>query len=255
MNIAELYEYLDERIPSSLSCEWDNDGLMCCPNPDKEVSRVLVTLDVTDRAVAAAISGGYDLIVSHHPLVFRPLKSLTPYDITASKVIELIKADVSVMSFHTRLDAVKDGVNDELAKLLGLNSVEPFGPENEKMGRVGMLDKPMKFNDFAEYVRDVLGCKTVFAAGGGRYSYRIAVLGGSGSDFVKSAKSCGADTFVTGELGYHYLCDAPDMGINLISAGHFQTENPVCDRIAEMLNEADPFMEIDIFDSLSYDAV
>ena len=111
MNVAELYEYLNERIPASLSCEWDNDGLMCCPDPDKEVSRVLITLDVTDDAVSAAISGGYDLIVSHHPLVFRPLKSVTPYDITSARVIELIKSDVSVMSFHTRLDAVDGGAD------------------------------------------------------------------------------------------------------------------------------------------------
>lgn len=255
MNIAELYEYLDGKIPAHLSCDWDNDGLMCCPDPDREIRRVLIALDVTDKTVSTAIEGEYDLIISHHPLIFKPMRSVTPYNITSAKVIELIKNDISVMSFHTRLDAVKGGVNDELAEIFGLVGAEPFGPDGEELGRIGTLEKPMSFSEFAALVRDTLGCKSVFAADSGRYSYRIAVLGGSGSDFVEAAKRAGADTFVTGELGYHYLCDAPDNGINLISAGHFHTENPVCDRIAELVSEADPYIEIDIFDSLSYEMI
>lgn len=255
MNIAELYEYLDKKIPSSLSCEWDNDGLMCCSDPDREVRRVLVALDVTDKTVSEAISGDYDLIISHHPLIFKGIRSVTPYDITASKVIDLIKSDIAVMSFHTRLDAVEGGVNDELCSILGITGVEKFGPDGELMGRIGNLEKPTKFSDFSANVKDILGCDAIFAADSGRYAYRVAVLGGSGSDFVGAAKKAGADTFITGELGYHHLCDAAENGMNIISAGHFQTENPVCDRIADVVSEADPYIEIDIMDSLSYDAI
>lgn len=255
MNIAALYEYLDKLIPRSLSCEWDNDGLMCCVDPDREVSRVLIALDVTDKTVSAAIEGEYDLIISHHPLIFRPLRSITPYDISSDKIITLVQNGISVMSFHTRLDAVNGGVNDELASMLGLCDVEPFGPDGEKMGRIGTLEKTMKFSDFAVLARDILGCTSVLAADGGRFAHRIAVLGGSGSDFVEAARQAGADTFLTGELGYHYLCDAPEKGMNLIAAGHFHTENPVCDRIAELVGEADPYIETDIFDSLSFDIV
>ena len=251
MTIAELYEFLNERIPPSLSCEWDNDGLMCCPDPDREVSRVLIALDVTEEIVQRAIQGEYDLIVSHHPLVFRPLKSITPYSITADKLITLIKSDVSVMSFHTRLDAVTGGVNDILAELLGMVSPKPFGDEG--LGRIGTLERPMKFRDFVELVKELLGCEAVEAAYAGRMVHNVAVLGGSGSSEIAEAKRAGADTYLTGELSYHNLCDAKENGVNLIAAGHFHTENPVCDHLAALISEADELIEIDIESSLRYE--
>jgi len=250
MTIAELYEFLNEKIPPSLSCEWDNDGLMCCPDPDRTVERVLVALDVTEDIVRRAIEGNYDLIVSHHPLIFRPIKSITPYSITADKLISLIKADISVMSFHTRLDAVDGGVNDILADMLGIVSPRPFG---DGIGRIGSLEKPTRLKDFVELVKDLLGCDAVNVASAGRMVHTVAVLGGSGSDEVMAAKNAGADTYLTGELSYHHLCDARENGVNLISAGHFHTENHICDHIASLISEADDYIEIDIESSLNYE--
>ena len=133
MKVRELYEKLEERIPRTLSCSWDNDGLMCCPDPEAEVRRVLVALDVTAEVAETAIAGRYDAVVSHHPLVFRPLRAVEPGDAVAKKVIRLLSAGVSVMSFHTRLDAVCGGVNDTLAAALGLSeerAVRKTGGEN-----------------------------------------------------------------------------------------------------------------------------
>ena len=121
MTHRELYRYLEEKMPRALSCAWDNDGLMCCPDGGREVRRVLVALDVTAEAVRYAVEGGYDVIVSHHPMIFKGLKAINDEHYVADKAMTLIREWISVMSFHTRLDAVEGGVNDTLANLLGLS--------------------------------------------------------------------------------------------------------------------------------------
>ncbi|MEE1115696.1 MAG: Nif3-like dinuclear metal center hexameric protein, partial [Clostridia bacterium] len=126
MTVKELYKFLDSRIPSALSCEWDNDGLMCCTEPNRAVKKVLVALDITDDVIDRAIEGGYDVIVSHHPLIFHPIKNITAGESVPNRLIKLVKSGISAMSFHTRLDSLDGGVNDELAKCLGLNNIKPF---------------------------------------------------------------------------------------------------------------------------------
>lgn len=238
MTIKEYYRAFCEKIPSELSLEWDNDGLMCCPDEGREVKKILIALDVTERVADAAVSGGYDLILSHHPLVFRGVKSLTERDGVGRKLILLVKHGISVMSFHTRLDAVTDGVNDVLAQVLGLRNVTVFGDEG--IGRIGDLPAPTPAEDFAMTVKRALNAPTVKLADAGRPVHRVAVLGGSGKDDVYSAMKAGADTYVTGELAYHQLVDAPEMGLNLIEAGHFYTEYPVCTRLRALAEAFDP---------------
>ncbi|MBR4872828.1 MAG: Nif3-like dinuclear metal center hexameric protein, partial [Clostridia bacterium] len=133
MTVSELYRFLENKIPKSLSCEWDNDGLMCCPDPAREVKKVLFALDITEAVVEMAIEKGCDVILSHHPLVFRPVKALTTEGGVPRKLIRLVQNGISAMSFHTRLDAVCGGVNDILAATLGLENVSAFGPEGEQM--------------------------------------------------------------------------------------------------------------------------
>lgn len=242
MNIRELYDYLDEMIPAELSLEGDNDGLMCCPDPDREVRRVLIALDVTGEVADEAVEGIFDLIVSHHPLIFRPLKSLTP-DGGTGKIINLIRSGISVMSFHTRLDALSGGVNDILADMLGLTDVLPFGKEGEMLGRIGRTEYPMGLEEFARRVRGGLGSPGVLVSGCGRMVSSVALLGGDGKDDLKYAKEAGADTYLSGRIGYHEMASADEIGMNLIEAGHFHTEDPVCDRLAELIEEADPAIE------------
>lgn len=245
MTVRELYQHLNEMIPPSLSCEWDNDGLMCCPDGGKEVRRVLVALDVTDAAVDHAIQNGYDLILSHHPMIFKGLRAVNEENYIADKVIRLIRGGVSVMSFHTRLDAVRGGVNDCLALLLGLEDAKPFGEEG--IGRIGTLPTETAAEDFALRVKTALNAPYVNLGDAKRPVHRVAVLGGGGSDDVPLAQATGADTFVSGELKYHQLCDAPEAGMNLIEAGHFFTEFPVTGVLENILKALDPAITCDIY--------
>ena len=247
MTVRELFGILNERIPRALSCDWDNDGLMCAPDSTREVGRVLIALDITGEVVDKAINEGYDLVISHHPLIFKGVKSLTEDSYISAKLIDLIKAGVSAMSFHTRLDAVDGGVNDLLAEKLGVKNTTPFGIDATPIGRIGTLDEPMSLCDFATLVKKVLGAPDVAYADAGKKVEKVALLGGAGEDDIAAALFAGADTYVSGELGYHRLTDAPDGEINLIEAGHFYTEYPVCERIATLVRSADKNIACDIF--------
>ena len=249
MKIKELYGRLEARIPRELSCEWDNDGLMVSGDTEAEVRRVLIALDITAEVVDRAVSGGYDTVISHHPLVFRPLKAVTPEIPVAKKVIALLRAGITAMSFHTRLDAVCGGVNDTLAQALGVQDPVPFGNGSETIGRIGTLEAPMTLEAFAERVKKVTGVPFVLVSDGGRPVERVAILGGSGSSDVAAAEKAGADTYLSGEIAHHHLTDAPERGMNHVAAGHFHTENPVCETLAEMLREIDGSLFVEIMNS------
>lgn len=249
MTVRELYHQLNDRIPCTLSCEWDNDGAMCLPEPDREVHRVLIALDITEAVVDRAVAEGYDVIVSHHPLLFRGVKHMTTEDAVSRRTIKLCRAGIAALSFHTRLDALGGGVNDVLADILSLHDIAPFGDEG--IGRVGTLDAPMSAEALAALVADRLGPPAVTLADAGRPVSRVAVLGGSGGDDVPAALATGADAYVTGEAPHHWLVDAPEMGLSLIVAGHHHTEAPVCAMLAEMIRAWLPSALITICDSNS----
>lgn len=244
MTVSELYMYLNTKIPPDLSCEWDNDGLMCCPEPGRNVRRVLVCLDATAEMVKKAIDENFDVILTHHPLVFHKLPALNPFEPVAQKLIDLCRADVAVMSFHTRLDALEGGVNDTLAALLGLEEVTPFGEEG--IGRIGSLKNALTMEKFAALVKEKLGAPALVCASGGKPVRRVAVLGGSGSDDVPLAAAAGADTYLSGEIAFHHLSDAPEHGMNLVVAGHYYTEAPVCRVLSEFVREADASIQTEI---------
>ena len=151
MTVKELYEAFEKRFPKELREEWDNDGLMCCPDPTAEVKKVFVTLDLTEEIVDYAIERGFDLIVSHHPLIFKPVSRLVEECHIGRKLIKLISNGISVFSFHTRADKAQGGVNDLLADRLGFSDTVPFG--EGMMGRIGELDEEMTLEDFAFKVK------------------------------------------------------------------------------------------------------
>ncbi len=249
MTVRELYAILNEKIPSALSCDWDNDGLMCCPDGSREVRRVLVALDATANVCEKAVEGGYDLILTHHPFIFKGLRALEDENAIFAKAMKLINAKISVMCFHTRLDALSGGVNDTLAGVIGLKNVESFIGEGLPIGRVGELDAPMSLNDFAELVKEKLGSPFVLASDAGREVRRVAVVGGDGKDFIGEVRALGADTYLSGRFDYHSMTDTPDAigtPINLLEAGHFYTEFPVCATLCNMIAEISPEIECDI---------
>lgn len=249
LTVGALYQALEKKIPPSLSCTWDNDGLSCCADKSAPVRGVLIALDPTEEAIDYAVANGYSVLLTHHPLLFKGLKEVNEDVLNAKKVIRLLSGGVTAMSFHTRLDAVDGGVNDTLAALLGLQNVAPFGDDPAPIGRIGELAEPVSFEDFAAQVKVALDVPALLSASSGAPVRRVAVLGGGGGDDIAAAFAAGADTYVTGELSYHALCDAPSLGQNLIMAGHYHTEFPVCRVLADMVRAIDPTVPVHILPS------
>ncbi len=244
MTIKELYEYLEEKMPRSLMEAWDNDGMMCCTDSNSEVKRALVSLDVTEEIVDYAIDRGFDLIISHHPLIFRPISSVTDSGNISRKLIKLIESGVAVFSFHSRADKANGGVNDILCDLLGIFNAEKFGDGD--LGRVGYLDEEITLEDFVYRTKQTLGSDMVRYSDGMNTVKKVAVVGGDGKDFVKAAIEAGADTYLSGRISYNMMVEAAEMGINLVEAGHYYTEQPVTDFFQELLIDFDPDMYVEI---------
>lgn len=247
MTVYEIHAYFEKLFPPQTAADWDNDGLCCCPDGSRPVRRVLVALDPTRGAVDRAVSGGFDLLLTHHPLLFHPLTALTGERTVPAKLLTLAQAGVSALCCHTRLDAAAGGVNDVLADLLGVRDAVPFGPAGEiACGRVGTLCAPVEASDFARFVKARLNAPFVRLVGEGKVS-KIALLGGEGGDFVEAAKATGADLFLSGRIGYHRMLDGAEEGMAMIEAGHYATEFPVTEHLCRLLRQADPAIETEIY--------
>ena len=247
MTVRDLYEKLCACMPECDREEWDNDGIMCCADSSSEICNVLITLDVTEEVVDYAIDHNFDLIISHHPLVFRPITSLTEEHHVSRKLIKLVSHNITVFSFHTRADKAVGGVNDTLAGLFNLSEVESFG--EGRLGRVGYLPEECELDEFLELVKTSLSAEGVRYADGYTTVHRVAVVGGDGKDFVRAALECGADTYVSGRLSYNVMEEASELGINLIEAGHYYTEAPVTRFFADLVASFDGNAYIEIVDS------
>lgn len=236
MKIKEIRNYLNNRFPTSLSEEWDNDGDMLLIDPDRELTGIVATLDVTDKAVDEAVRLGANLIVSHHPMIFRPLKRLDATPLV-KRIERLIKADISVLSYHTRFDSAEGGMNDVLAEKVGLIDPQPFGmPQEPAMGRIGSFPECSPA-EFAAQMSLALNTHVAFFEGN-RSIKRVAVLGGGGKDFIHLAHTLGADAMVTGDITYSVANDELPYGITMIDAGHYPTEVIAVDAFAKLIEES-----------------
>ena len=238
MKKSELYKILSERIPSSLSEEWDNDGAMIIPH-DTCVNRILLSLDATTQAVSKAIDEKFDLIITHHPLIFRPVSS-----IVNGKYISLIENDIAVFSFHTRFDTVSGGVNDTLASILGLVKIE-----SRSIMRIGELEKEMPTDSFAQFVKAKLNCPCLNYVKRRDTVKKVALVGGDGKGFSTEAENVGADTYITGNMSYNTMIDASEGKLNVIEAGHYNTEFPSMYAMKDILLSVNSEFEIEIFDN------
>lgn len=247
MTVKDIYKRLDMRIPKDLSEPWDNDGVMCCADFLQEVNKVIITLDVTEEVVDYAIESCVDLIISHHPLIFKPLTSICESNHVARKVIKLLENGITVLSFHTRLDKVVGGVNDKLCELLGIKDAVPFGEGD--LGRIGYIESERLLDDFAYHVKDVLDADVVRVADALNPVRHVAVVGGDGKSYVKDAIALGADTYISGRIGYNVMEEAAEMGINLIEAGHYFTEQPITEFLHDLLISYDPSLSIEVISS------
>jgi dinuclear metal center YbgI/SA1388 family protein len=237
----DVLEFLQELAPFELAEEWDNVGLMA-GSENKNVNRMLLCLDVTAAAINKAADIQADLIVTHHPLIFKGLKRVTEDDIQGSRIY----AAISVISAHTNLDHADTGVNARLASVLGLSDTEVFG---RGPGRVGILKKKTSLEAFVCHVRKCLDVPHVAVIGRAPAGVRkVAVFSGSFDDDLCAVKNSGADVTVTGELKYHTALDAREAGMCFIAAGHFHTERVVLPYLAEALAERFPETEVICFE-------
>ena len=241
MKCQDVMQAMERIAPRRLAEEWDNPGLLV-GSPHDEVRKILVALDVREETVERAIEDGCDLIVAHHPLIFRALKALRTDDATGCKIARLIKADIAVFAAHTNLDSAAGGVNDVLAERLELHDVAPLvegaADSEPGLGRIGSLRAEFSLEDFAALVKEKLGLSSMrIACAGERRISRVALCGGSGAEFVGRAAAKGADAYVTGDVKYHDAERAIGLGIHVLDAGHFATEQPIVARLAERLKK------------------
>ena len=237
---AELEQSLFALAPREGAAEWDNVGLLV-GDPARSVSKILVALDITQAVAEEAVALGCDAIVAHHPVMncrWLPVQTLRQDDPQGRLLRLLVTTDMAAVCMHTNLDTAVGGVNDALAEALELIDPGPLCADG--LGRVGSLKEPMELGDFAAFVREKLGCSALRYADAGRKVYRVAVGGGACGDLEQAAIAAGCDTFVTSDIKYHQFLDAPGHGINLIDAGHFPTENPVCEKLIDYLKAQFP---------------
>ncbi len=236
ITVNDILEFLNELAPAETAFEWDNVGIMV-GSKQKTVKKVLVTLDVSLSAVHEAAQKGCDLIVSHHPLIFNPLKSVTDTTPTGKAVIDLVKNDISVISMHTNLDKANDGVAFNFAKSLGLEDI--YIPSSDKLEVIhcGTVKEQTNFNDFVQTIGEKLGTKAIRFSKNNDAVKKVATGCGAGYGIPESVISEGVDTFVVGEAKYNDYLDSAFYGINIIDVGHFASENIVVPVLQKKLEQ------------------
>lgn len=241
VTVGEIEHFLYALAPRPLVQSWDNVGLLV-GRPDREVKRILVSLDVTEAVAEEAQRWGAELIVAHHPVIFGGVKSLTDRDPAGRTLLYLVEHGLAAICMHTNLDAAAGGVNDLLAGALGLVDAAPV-VENG-IERVGALPNSLPLPDFLARIKEALRPNGIRFVDGGRPVHCVAVGGGACGDFFPRAAALGCDTFVTADVKYHQFLDAQALGLSLIDAGHFPTENLVCPELLAALGQQFPELEL-----------
>ncbi len=241
--VGEIFELLNEKAPVAGKMDFDNVGLLV-GRSSAPVSRVLVALDITDEVIDEAAKIGAELIVSHHPLFFE-LKTVSDATWEGQKALRLAERHMAAICMHTNLDAAQGGVNDALMEALGGVADGILEPDTG-IGRVGTLPKPMDFASFLAHVKSALSCNGLRYHDAGRSVNRLAVCGGSGGGELDLAAAAGCDTYVTADIKYHQFLEAKHLGLNLIDADHFCTENVVVPVLARWLLEAFPALDVSV---------
>ena len=249
--VINVCQCIDAFAPFETQWDFDNSGFQV-GRRDQEVTKLLVSLDITREVVEEAVRLGAELIVVHHPVIFHPVKSVIDGTPTGEILLALIEHRIAAICAHTNLDAACGGVNDCLAEALGLTEIgqlqqagvdaqgRPYG-----IGRVGTVHRPgLSAREYAAFVKERLNAANVRFVGGGKPVQRVAVGGGACGSMLEDVVAQGCDTFVTADLKYNQFLDAKALGLNLLDAGHFPTENVVCGPMVQWLSEAFPRVEV-----------
>ena len=232
MTVQQIYNQIHAAADFSLALDFDNVGILV-GDPAAEVIGVLTALDVTLPVIEEALHRNANVILTHHPVIFHPLKHV----LAGSIVHRLIRENLSVISAHTNLDIAAGGINDRLAQKLELSAVTPVAPEN--LLRIGNLARGMTPPEFAYYVKQRLELPALRYCDGGQIIERVAVCGGSGGSELMKAVHRGCQAFVTGDVKHDQLLEATRLGLTLLDAGHYGTEHHITARLAELVEAAE----------------
>ena len=233
LTVQQVYDFINERAPFETQLGFDNSGLLV-GDPSCEVTGIHFALDVTSKVIDEAIANGANLIVTHHPMMFSPIKRLVETNYEARLLCRLIREGISLIAAHTNLDQAVGGINDVLANQIGLTNVT-----GEGFVRVGSLSLPMTAGELAESISNALG--DVVRVMGNPFVMvdKVGMCSGSGADEWATAAAMGAQAFLTGEAKHHIALEASDAGMVILEAGHHATEAPGIFALADALQKAD----------------
>lgn len=249
--VKDIFQALDQWAPFETQMDFDNAGFLV-GRGGREVRKLLVSLDITEQVAQEAADWGADLIVSHHPVIFHPARRITDESNTGRILLRLIEGGVAAICAHTNLDAAQGGVNVCLAQALGLTQLEQLHQDGTDrngqpygIGRVGLAPEPgLTAEEYAAQVKERLHAAGVRFADGGRPVRRVAVGGGSCGSMLADALAMGCDTFVTADVKYDQFLEARALGLSLLDAGHYATEQVVCPKLVQYLSLKFPGISI-----------
>lgn len=255
MKLKTILDHMEKWAPNSIIDDWDNTGFQI-GREEKKVENILVALDLDEVILQKAIDKNVDLIISHHPIIFQPLKTIIDKNPKEAMIIDIIKHDIGVYNAHSNLDLALGGVSDVLAKKISIkntvNLVDLFKKDdngeiiNYGYGKIGDI-ADILLEDFIVNIKESLNIENLILYGDkDKTINKIAVCGGSGSGFMKDAYELGADLFITGDIKYHEAQFAYERDLSLIDIGHFHSEKFILPAIKDYLKEAFQDLNIEV---------
>ena len=252
MKLKDIINTIEKYYPPYLAYDWDNPGLFY-GNPEKEIKKIVTTLDITVDVINDAISQKADMILSHHPFTMSGLKNLSDNSMHSVMCELIIKNDICIYSAHTNMDVAENGINQKLCELFNLKNTQILEIdrkyENAGLGRIGDLETETELFDFCQKVKTTLNTPFVRVCGENRKIKKVCVASGSCSEFIKDAIIKCADVVITGDMKYHESINYVFDGIAIIDAGHYPTEAIVCDMFYDILKDND----LEIIKAKQYD--
>ncbi len=242
VKINDIIKMAEKIAPPFLAESWDNVGLMV-GRKEAQAERVLVALDGIDPVIDEALEKNCQMIITHHPLIFKPIKNITTSSALGKRIIKLIKNDIALYSAHTNLDIVNGGTNSILAEKIGLKNIENLCPDvfdGMGLGKVGELNEAVSVDKLADIVKNILELDAVTVCAAKNKSIKkigLCTGSGAGFEYIKAAADKGCDAFITGDVGYHDAQNAIDLNISIIDAGHYGTETIIVDSLVERFND------------------
>ena len=240
IKVNNIIKEMELLAPTNKKEDNDNDGIML-GDKFKEVKKVLLALDCTLKVIEEAKKENVELIITHHPLIFKRPSSITTDTLQGKKIIELIKNDISLYSSHTNLDSVENGLNDTIVSILGFDNFKILekNKRDDKagLGRIVSLNESIQLEDLISKIKKSLNINNLRVVKGKDKVNKIAIINGSGQDFIGKAVALGADCIITGDTTYHFASDYKEMEISILDVGHFASEQITFFNVMENLKE------------------